>query len=126
MIRCVAVARAYRRRPRRENVVYELQTTTLRVSTLLKACRARISAECRTLGQFVRMPARVGKPVTQEEIAEAAEISREWYARMEADCPVRASSRTLARIAESLMMKPAERLALFQLALPEIGRCDLL
>lgn len=72
------------------------------------------------------MPARVGKPVTQEEIAEAAGISREWYARMEADRSVRASSRAIARIAEALMMEPAERLALFQLALPEIRRCDVL
>ena len=102
------------------------ETASQRLSTLLKACRGRIRPECRSLGQFERVPARVGRPVTQEEIAEAAGIGREWYARMETDRPVRASSRAIVRVAEALMMDPAERMALFRLTLPEMRRCDVL
>ncbi len=104
----------------------ELETKSGELGTLLKACRLRIPPECRSLGRFARMPARVGKPVTQEEIAEAAGISREWYVRMETDRAVRASSRAIVRIAEALMMNPQERLAFLSLALPETRKCDVI
>ena len=36
---------------------------------LLKRCRRRISPERPSLGLFLRMPGRIGKAVTQEEVA---------------------------------------------------------
>jgi transcriptional regulator with XRE-family HTH domain len=73
------------------------------------------------LGTCLRMPVRVGKAVTQEEVAEAAGISRVWYAMMEGNRPVRVSSLVLGRLANVLAMETAERAALFQLVLPEVG-----
>jgi transcriptional regulator with XRE-family HTH domain len=81
--------------------------------------------ECKSLGQYLRLPVRVGKPVTQEEVAEAAGISRQWYAMMESDRPVRVSGRTLGQIADVLAMSPEERAALFRLAVPEIGSASI-
>ena len=91
-----------------------------RLSALLRRCRSRISVECRLLGDFERLPARIGKRVTQEEVAEAVGITRHWYARMESDGNTRVSTPALSRIADTLMMDSAERASLFQLVLPEI------
>jgi transcriptional regulator with XRE-family HTH domain len=91
-----------------------------RLGTLLKRCRLRITLECKSLGPYLRLPARIGRVVTQEEIAEASGISRQWYAMMESDRPLRVSGRTLAQIANVLMMDADERAALFRLALPEL------
>jgi transcriptional regulator with XRE-family HTH domain len=87
---------------------------------LLKHCRARIAAEKASLGPYLRQPPRVGKVVSQEEVAEAAGISRNWYGLMERDGTVRVSAAVLARIADVLMMDEVERAALFRLALPEL------
>jgi transcriptional regulator with XRE-family HTH domain len=91
-----------------------------RLSELLRRCRARIRPECTSLGPCARLPMRVGKPVTQEEIAEAAGISRQWYAMLETDHRVRVSPQVLTRIADALMMSSRERGALFRLAVPEL------
>ena len=88
---------------------------------LLKACRIRIRRESRSLGNYVRRAVRVGKTVTQEEVAEAAGISRVWYAMMEGNRSVRVSSLVLGRLADVLAMETAERAALFGLVLPEVG-----
>ena len=87
---------------------------------LLKACRTRIRRDSRSLGTYVRRSARIGKAVTQEEVAEAADISRVWYAMMENDRPVRVSSLVLGRVADVLAMETAERAALFRFMLPEV------
>jgi transcriptional regulator with XRE-family HTH domain len=91
-----------------------------RMSALLRRCRTRIAPGRASLGRYLRLPCRIGKAVTQEEVAEAVGISRQWYARLESERPVRVSSSVLARIADALMMSPAERTALFRLALPEL------
>jgi transcriptional regulator with XRE-family HTH domain len=87
---------------------------------LLKRCRARIGPECASLGAFSRLPARVGKPVTQEEVAEAAGISRAYYAILENNHALRVSMQVLTRIADVLMISPIERDALFRLGVPEL------
>jgi transcriptional regulator with XRE-family HTH domain len=61
---------------------------------------------------------RIGKPVTQEEIAESAGISRQWYGMLENDRRLHVSPRVLTRLADVLMMTPTERVALFGLAVP--------
>lgn len=91
----------------------------------LRRCRARVRPECASLGGYLRLPVRVGKAATQEEVAEAVGVSRQWYAMMESDRVVRASTRTLGRIAEVLTMSPAERAKLFRLALPELEPASL-
>jgi transcriptional regulator with XRE-family HTH domain len=95
------------------------------LGALLKRCRARIGPEHSSLGSYLRLPIRVGKAVTQEEVAEAAGISRQWYALLENDRPVRVSATVLARIADSLMMDPTERATLFRLAVPELRTASL-
>jgi transcriptional regulator with XRE-family HTH domain len=90
------------------------------LGALLKQCRARIAADKASLGPYLRLPVRVGKLVSQEEVAEAAGISRNWYGLMERDGAVRVSAAVLTRIAGVLMMDEVERAALFRLALPEL------
>jgi transcriptional regulator with XRE-family HTH domain len=68
---------------------------------------------------------RIGKAVTQEEVAEAVGISRQWYAMLEGDRSGRVSAAVLARIADVLMMDPGERAALFRLAVPELRLTSL-
>jgi transcriptional regulator with XRE-family HTH domain len=68
------------------------------VGELLKRCRQRLSSNIRSLGVCVRVPVRIGKVVTQEEVAEAAGISRVWYATMENDRAPRVSVRVLGQI----------------------------
>lgn len=96
-----------------------------RLSSLLRRCRTGIAPNCRSLGSHPRLPTRFGKAVTQEEVAEAAGISRVWYARLESDRPSRVSASVLGRIADALMMRPAERVALFRLAVPEFSSASL-
>lgn len=96
------------------------ETESERLGALLKRCRARIDRNRRSLGPFLRLPMRIGKTVTQEEIAEAAGITRQWYAMMETSHPVHVSTAVLARIADSLMMDRDERSMLFRLAVPEL------
>ena len=45
--------------------------------------RHAILPESSHIGGYVRNPDRIGKPVTQEELAEALSISREWYCTLE-------------------------------------------
>jgi transcriptional regulator with XRE-family HTH domain len=92
---------------------------------LLRRCRMRIVPERASLGPYLRAPIRVGKPVTQEEVAEAAAISRQWYALLENNRQVRVSATVLGRIADVLLMDTAERSALFRLAVPELRAASL-
>jgi transcriptional regulator with XRE-family HTH domain len=96
------------------------ESSEQRLGTLLKRCRTRIDLERRSLGSFSRLASRIGKPPSQEEVSEAVGITRQWYAMMETNRPVRVSTRVLARIADVLMMDVSERAALFRLALPEL------
>ncbi len=95
------------------------------LSGLLKRCRARLDPARPALGPFLRLPNRIGKAITQEEVAEAAGITRQWYAMLESDRPVHVSAPLVARIADVLMMEPVERSALFRLALPELRNASL-
>jgi transcriptional regulator with XRE-family HTH domain len=95
------------------------------LGSLLKRCRARLRPECRSFGPYLRLPIRVGKPVTQEELAEAVGISRQWYAMLENERPLRVSAALLARIADALVMDRLERDDLFRLAVPELRSAPL-
>lgn len=45
--------------------------------------RQAIPPQAQVVGDYVRSRERVGRPVTQEELAEALKISREWYCALE-------------------------------------------
>ncbi len=68
----------------------------------------------------MRLQSRVGRPVTQEEMAEYIGVSRAWYAMLETQARVRASAPLLDRLARALMLNSQERTLLFNLALPEL------
>jgi transcriptional regulator with XRE-family HTH domain len=96
------------------------------LADFLKFLRRRIDRDVRALGPYVRVSQRLGKRVTQEELAEAIGVSREWYVELECgSARARASTGLLRRLAEALMVTPEERASLFQLALPDVGRIQL-
>src|ERR1700722_2333759 len=79
----------------------------------LRSLRKRINRSAEYLGYYRRLPTRRGLRVSQEELAEAANVSRNWYAILESGAKVRASTRLLARIADALMLSAEERAELF-------------
>jgi transcriptional regulator with XRE-family HTH domain len=87
----------------------------------LKTLRRRLPPETARLGSWERLPARRGRPVTQEEIAEVVGVSRNWYRILESGAEVRASTRLVERIARAVAFTPEERMRLFVLAIPELG-----
>jgi DNA-binding XRE family transcriptional regulator len=91
-------------------------------ASLLKTHRRSIPPDSRTLGSWQRLPVRRGRRVTQEEIAEAVGISRNWYRRLESGDAARASAKLLHRIAQAFQFTPEERTNLFMLGIPEIGQ----
>ena len=87
----------------------------------LKVHRRRIPPESATLGSWKRLPVRHGRRVTQEEIAEALGVSRNWYRRLESGEAIRASTKLLDRLARVFGFTPEERMQLFVLGIPEMG-----
>jgi len=91
----------------------------------LKMLRQRISPGSDTLGPSKRLPVRCGRRVTQEEMAEALGVSRNWYRRLESGADARASTKLIARLAHVLLLTPDERITLFALAVPEIWPLEM-
>jgi DNA-binding XRE family transcriptional regulator len=87
--------------------------------------RRRIDPDTKTLGSYERLKSRRGRPVTQEELAEAIGVSRGWYARLESGQAVQPSLSMLHRMAEALKATPGERAALFRLAIPALQSVTL-
>lgn len=87
----------------------------------LKVHRTRIPRESSALGSWNRLPVRRGRRVTQEEIAEAIGVSRNWYRRLESGESIRASTRLLDRLADVFAFSPEERTTLFVLGIPEMA-----
>ncbi|MBV8638524.1 MAG: helix-turn-helix transcriptional regulator [Candidatus Eremiobacteraeota bacterium] len=84
--------------------------------------RRRVPPETEVLGSWTRLPVRRGRRVTQEEVAEALGVSRNWYRRLESGKAQRASLKLLARISRAFISTPEERTRFFVLALPELER----
>jgi hypothetical protein len=57
-------------------------------------------------------------------MAEVIGVSRVWYAKLESDAGLRASSRLLNRLARALALSDADRETLFKIALPELSSSD--
>ena len=81
----------------------------------------RLARESRYFGEHPRLPARVGKRVTQEELAEYLGISRNWYSRFEAGAPDGFSIRLLNRLCDMLLLSAEELAELVRLATPELA-----
>ncbi|HEY2476184.1 MAG TPA: helix-turn-helix transcriptional regulator [Candidatus Cybelea sp.] len=90
------------------------------LASFLKTHRRDIPPDSATLGSWKRLPVRRGRRVTQEEIAEAVGISRNWYRRLESDGAPRASAKLLDRLAKAFQFTPEERTKLFVLGIPEL------
>lgn len=86
----------------------------------LRRYRLAVGPDVVRLGKYERLPARVGRPVTQEEAAEAVGVSRTWYALLEAG-GAHPSGALVNRIADALQLEPPDRLALIRFAVPEIA-----
>ena len=95
----------------------ESQADELR--TFLKSLRSRIQPESSTLGPHLRLAKCVGRPVSQEELAEHVGISRNWYSMLESGATTRTSLTLLTRLAAALMATPCERGLLLNLAIRE-------
>jgi transcriptional regulator with XRE-family HTH domain len=99
--------------------------TRSELALFLKFLRRRVDPDVRHLGPHARLPSRLGKRVTQEELAEAIGVSREWYGMLESAATTRTSTGLLQRLADALMVTTQQRAKLFQLAVPELGRAQL-
>jgi transcriptional regulator with XRE-family HTH domain len=64
----------------------------------------RVAPEAVFLGERPRLTTRIGKRVTQEEIAEHLGISRGWYTRSEAGAQVAFSIPLLTRLSDMLLL----------------------
>jgi transcriptional regulator with XRE-family HTH domain len=95
------------------------------LALFLRFLRQRVDPDVRDLGPHARLPSRLGKRVTQEELAEAIGVSREWYAMLESTATTRTSTGLIERLADVLMVTPEQRAKLFALAVPELGRAQL-
>jgi transcriptional regulator with XRE-family HTH domain len=95
------------------------------LALFLRLLRQRIDPDVRDLGPFARHSGRLGKLVTQQELAEAIGVTREWYAALESAAPHRTSTSLIDRLADALMVTAEERARLFRLAVPELGRMHL-
>lgn len=91
------------------------------IRSFLKALRQRLDPDTKVLGNHERLSLRRGRRVSQEEIAEAAGVSRCWYALLEAGAPVNPSVPLLDRLADALNATPVERAMLFGLGIPELS-----
>jgi transcriptional regulator with XRE-family HTH domain len=91
----------------------------------LTQLRRRIDPATQTLGDYERLRSRIGRPITQEELAEAVGVSRGWYARLESGKNAQPSVSMLHRIAEALKTSAAERAILFRLAIPALQSITL-
>jgi len=75
----------------------------------IKQRRHAIPPEAPIIGEYKRRPQRIGRPVTQEELAEALGITREWYCNLENGKCADASPELIKKIAVALHDRRAAR-----------------
>lgn len=97
----------------------------VQLGRLLKTFRTRIQPSVEALGSYERAPSRRGRPVTQEEVAEAIGTTRVWYAMLESGQALRTTAQLLGRLADTLMLDERELATLFALGIPELHRLGL-
>lgn len=87
---------------------------------LLRGLRERLDPAAVRVGEHERLGTRRGRPVSQEELAEAVGVSRGWYAMLERGEPIQASLSMLNRLACALNATRDEHCTIFRLAVPEL------
>ena len=60
----------------------------------------------------------------RQEVAELVGVSEDWYRWFESGRSITVSPKFLARVAGALRLHPADEVALYRLALPELYRAD--
>ena len=90
----------------------------MQLGEFLKQRRRAALPEARRLGAYERLSSRVGKPLTQEEVAEALGVSRTWYAMLEAGSG-RISVALASRVADAFALDATARAELIRIALPD-------
>jgi transcriptional regulator with XRE-family HTH domain len=101
--------------------VSESRAKSSYLGEFLRILRLRLNKHVRALGSLERLPSKVGRRVTQEEIAEVVGVSRGWYRMLESDNTIRPSRRLLVRLADALTLSVFEQAHLFHLAFPELA-----
>jgi transcriptional regulator with XRE-family HTH domain len=79
------------------------------LGAFLRGHRLAIDPNAPSIGPYERIPRRIGRRVTQEELAEAIGVSREWYSRLENGTAWHASAPLLRTIAAALALDESER-----------------
>jgi transcriptional regulator with XRE-family HTH domain len=94
------------------------------LAAFLYGKRRRVDPGAVHVGTYARRVNRVGRQFTQEEAAEALDVSRQWYAALEMGAPVRPSTALIDRIAKVFALRDDERLMLYSLAIREFAFCQ--
>jgi DNA-binding XRE family transcriptional regulator len=90
-----------------------------RLGAFLSRRRQQIDRTARSLGPYLRLAERIGKRVSQEEMAEALDVTRQWYGMLEVDA-AHASAALLNRISSVLSLQYDEHVELLRLGIPEL------
>lgn len=91
------------------------------LSAFLLQKRQHVDPRLKQVGPYTRRDNRLGRPFTQEEVAEALDVSRQWYAALEMGSSIRPSPTLIDRIATLYVLGDEERVTLFRLAIREFG-----
>jgi transcriptional regulator with XRE-family HTH domain len=92
-----------------------------RLAAFLLERRRAVDQRAASVGPYPRRQNRIGRPFTQEEVAEALDVSRQWYAALEMGSSIRPSTALVERIATLYALTGLERVALLCLAIREFA-----
>lgn len=109
------------RPPRHDGEAQHDQERRRALSAFLQRKRRDVDLQATQVGPYTRRDNRIGRPFTQEEVAEALDVSRQWYAALEMGSSVRPSTALVDRIATLFVLNDNERVTLFRLAIREFG-----
>lgn len=99
--------------------LHDDQERRRRLAAFLLQRRQGVDSGATEVGTYRRRENRIGRPFTQEEVAEALDVSRQWYAALEMGSSIRPSAALLERIAILFELADDERVMLFRLGIPE-------
>jgi DNA-binding XRE family transcriptional regulator len=90
-----------------------------RLSAFLLGKRQAVASCTTHVADYARREDRVGHPFGQDEVAEALDVSREWYAALEVGSSIRPSTALLDRTATLFALSDDERVTLLRLGIRE-------
>jgi transcriptional regulator with XRE-family HTH domain len=104
-----------------ERDVLQDQERRRRLAAFLLRKRQGVAPHAKQVGPYVRRENRIGRPFTREELAEALDVSRQWYSALEMGSSIRPSIALLDRVATLFTLREDERVELFRLAIREFA-----